>query len=134
MPRKEQLPYKQWSEERKAKHRESMKKWKKKNRDKVLNQKKRYYTKNKDKWVVQRHKIERKYGIKEEDYKAMLEDQEYCCAICGNHFNTQKRRLAIDHDHKTGKIRGLLCDSCNLGLGSFKDDINILQSAIIYLM
>ena len=50
------------------------------------------------------------------------------CCICG-----EKQELVIDHDHRTGKVRGLLCGSCNKGLGFFKDNKKYLNSAIKYL-
>ena len=53
------------------------------------------------------------------------------CAICGE--DSPKMRLAIDHDHKTGRIRGLLCRHCNLGLGAFLDDTEVMGRAIDYL-
>ena len=53
------------------------------------------------------------------------------CEICGG--TTHRKHLAIDHNHKTGIIRGMLCDSCNQGLGKFKDSVYLLQSAINYL-
>ena len=61
----------------------------------------------------------------------MFEKQGGCCAICGG-VNVNGRRLAVDHEHETGKVRGLLCDKCNLAIGLF-DDINNLASAIKYL-
>jgi len=51
------------------------------------------------------------------------------CAICGG-----TKRLAIDHDHKTGRIRGRLCINCNSGLGMFKDDVELLRTAVSYLV
>ena len=60
----------------------------------------------------------------------MLLAQNGACAICGN---TCSKALAADHDHSTGRIRGLLCNSCNRGLGFFKDEISRLGSAITYL-
>jgi hypothetical protein len=81
----------------------------------------------------------KKYGISTTDFVAMKEKQNGLCAIC-NKPETQKKRnsqetmdLAIDHCHKTHKIRGLLCAACNQGLGRFKDDIELLRSAIKYL-
>ena len=77
------------------------------------------------------------YGITLDKYKQMLEAQNGVCAIC--HLpETRKSKyndytLAVDHDHKTGKIRGLLCHGCNNCLGILKEDINIFQSAIDYL-
>ena len=69
----------------------------------------------------------------------MHEQQKGLCAICQRE-NTQKSRkkgeicrLAIDHCHETGKVRGLLCGACNKGLGHFEDDIELLLTAIIYL-
>jgi hypothetical protein len=54
-----------------------------------------------------------------------------CCAICG--AKPKGKRLAMDHDHKTGKIRGLLCMQCNTALGKFRDDTKLLKKAIRYL-
>lgn len=71
----------------------------------------------------------RKYSITEEEIVKMYEQQKEC-AICG----CSDKRLVIDHDHSTGKVRSLLCDLCNKGLGSFEDDIPSLQNAIYYLM
>ena len=73
----------------------------------------------------------KKYGITEDDYLRIFEGQKGVCLICG--LPQLTKRLHIDHDHKTGKIRGLLCENCNRGLGMFKDDIVTLKSAIGYL-
>lgn len=71
-----------------------------------------------------------KYNISLEDYKSMSIAQNNRCIICGR---TSKKRLVVDHDHKTGAVRGLLCNYCNTGLGSFMDNISFLESAIQYL-
>ena len=80
--------------------------------------------------------IKRRYGITWEDYERMLANQDGKCAIC-NHENANNKRtygrLFIDHDHETGKVRGLLCSRCNHALGQFDDDIERLRSAIEYL-
>jgi hypothetical protein len=55
------------------------------------------------------------------------------CAICGIHQADLKRALCLDHDHKTGKVRGLLCYNCNFLIGNAKDNIGTLQRAIKYL-
>ncbi len=62
----------------------------------------------------------KRYGITVEQYDAMLRQQNGLCAICGR--APKRFRLAVDHDHETGEIRGLLCTRCNLGLGWFRDD------------
>jgi hypothetical protein len=72
------------------------------------------------------------YGIDIEEYTKLLEKQDFKCAICGSRGSDIKS-LAVDHDHATGKVRGLLCDSCNLGIGKFKDSTELLTSAINYL-
>jgi hypothetical protein len=74
------------------------------------------------------------YGITLEQYNSMLVRQNYCCFICGNHeTSSTKGRLFVDHDHVTGKIRGLLCGKCNSLLGMAQDDPEILIKAIAYL-
>lgn len=55
----------------------------------------------------------KRYGITEEDYQNMYKSQDGCCAICRKHASSFKTRLNVDHNHKTGKIRGLLCYRCN---------------------
>lgn len=77
--------------------------------------------------------LKRNYGITPEDYDVLLEAQNGCCGICGRHQTEFKKRLATDHNHKTGYIRGLLCNKCNPGIGAFGEDVNILQRAIDYL-
>lgn len=74
-----------------------------------------------------------------EDYESMVTAQDGLCAICNSpeemrsNNKLKVKGLAIDHDHKTKKIRGLLCSKCNTGLGWFKDSIDLLESAIAYL-
>ena len=83
--------------------------------------------------------LKRYYGITKDQYFEMHERQNGVCVICDKpevsvDKKTQKiRRLAVDHCHTTGKIRGLLCGSCNKALGSFKDSIELLNKAINYL-
>lgn len=77
------------------------------------------------------------YGITELDYAEMLDAQDGLCAICGKPesriVHGTLRRLSVDHDHTTGKVRGLLCHDCNCGLGRFKEDTESLRKAIEYL-
>ena len=73
------------------------------------------------------------YGITLEQYNELLLQQNHKCAICGKDEIQLKRKLAVDHDHKTGKIRGLLCNNCNIGLGNLQENINILKKCISYL-
>jgi predicted nucleic acid-binding Zn ribbon protein len=74
------------------------------------------------------------YGLTPEQYAVMLADQEDRCAICRVDLPGGKGGWHVDHDHGTGRIRGLLCHRCNLGLGNFQDDANRLQAAYDYLM
>lgn len=76
--------------------------------------------------------LARKYGISVEDYRFMVENQNNTCEICGG-VNTDGRPLFVDHCHKSGKVRSLLCHSCNAGIGCFKDDESLLEKAINYL-
>lgn len=78
-----------------------------------------------------RRSRERQYGLTHDEYLALLEAQGGACAICGD--SVQQRALAVDHDHVTSAIRGLLCDRCNPMLGYARDSIAILEAAIEYL-
>ena len=70
------------------------------------------------------------YGILPHEYDQLLIDQDNECAICRSLIGYES---AVDHDHETGKVRGLLCGSCNKGLGFFKDNIDYLKAAAKYL-
>jgi hypothetical protein len=70
------------------------------------------------------------FGLTIEEYEKMVKDQEGLCAICRR---PQTKALAVDHDHRTKKIRGLLCDRCNLGLGQFQDQPERLRQAAHYI-
>ena len=69
-----------------------------------------------------------KYGITQEFYNTLMVSQRHVCAICEN-----SAKLVIDHDHITGKVRGLLCNSCNTGIGFLGDSPKRLKKAITYL-
>ena len=69
------------------------------------------------------------YGVTKEDYDRMYEGQNGECNICNKYYEL----LFIDHCHNDGHVRGLLCNSCNRGLGVFKDDISLLEKAIAHL-
>lgn len=69
-------------------------------------------------------------GITDDDYVRMWMAQEGRCAICGTE---PEQRLAVDHCHRTGRIRGLLCGRCNVALGGFKDNERLLEAALAYL-
>lgn len=73
------------------------------------------------------------YGLSEADYNTMAESQKHACAVCGGTPTGKYGRFNVDHDHKTGKIRGLLCAKCNVGLGSFDDSSDKLRLATAYL-
>lgn len=76
----------------------------------------------------------RTFGITIEDYKQMNEEQGGKCAICGSEIgDAMGNRLYVDHNHKTGKVRGLLCSDCNFGIGKFRDSPELMKKAIRYL-
>lgn len=76
-----------------------------------------------------RQTLRSKYNIEIEDYDRMYNEQKGCCAIC----DTNLPLLAVDHDHNTLEVRGLLCLNCNTGIGQFKDSIPLLYKACKYL-
>jgi len=81
-----------------------------------------------------KYSYKKHYGITIEDYDRMSEEQNHVCYICGGkQERADNAMLCVDHDHETGKARGLLCHNCNHGIGLFKDDPVILNKAIEYL-
>lgn len=86
--------------------------------------------------------LRRRYGISWHEFESLAKKQNFLCAICGLKLKLIKDKdkpgknkdvAAVDHDHKTKAVRGLLCHRCNEGLGSFNDDEFLLKSAIEYL-
>jgi hypothetical protein len=96
------------------------------NKEKIAIKDKAYREKNKRK--IKLVHIKWRYGITPEAYNSLLEAQKGLCAVC----RTCPAK-AVDHDHKTGQIRGILCATCNTGLGVFKENEGNLLSAIEYL-
>ena len=81
-------------------------------------------------------RLKKEYGLSIEEYELLLKQQFGECAICRSKTGTRKtktRTLAVDHDHKTGKVRGLLCQPCNTVLGMFNDNPTLFKRAIKYL-
>jgi hypothetical protein len=91
------------------------------------------YARNRDKRISEAsdRALQTRYGISREEYDEILCIQNGVCGICGT--KPGARRLAVDHDHETGEIRGLLCANCNRALGNLKDDHLIAYSAYQYL-
>jgi hypothetical protein len=76
-------------------------------------------------------KLKSAYGISLKEYNDLFAFQNGKCAICPS--TGDSKRLCVDHDHSTGKVRGLLCNNCNRGLGLLGDSPSVLQSALLYL-
>jgi hypothetical protein len=76
----------------------------------------------------------KQYDLTEDEYIEFMEAQEYRCPICLTDFEALGQEPAIDHDHSTGAVRGLLCRKCNLGIGNLQDNPEVLRAAIHYLV
>jgi len=78
--------------------------------------------------------LRRRYGITIQEYTEILEAQGNCCATCGaKEPGGRWKSFAVDHDHKTGKVRGMLCKSCNIALGEVDDNLQTLHAMVEYL-
>jgi len=93
----------------------------------------KYRNKPETKDKIRNWRLLQTYGITNQDYEQMLENQGFCCAGCGLHQNILEKKLNIDHDHVTGKVRGLLCGNCNRALGLVKDNMETLVRLQEYL-
>ena len=78
--------------------------------------------------------LKSQYGIMVWDWLTMILEQDHLCKICGSPLVAGRGKIAIDHCHATGKVRGLLCHQCNIGLGAFRDSTETMQKAIEYLL
>lgn len=94
-------------------------------------QSRRYRTKGHTK--AREYNLRRQYGISPLDYEALLASQDNGCAICGKSPELNGQYLAVDHNHTTGEIRGLLCQPCNTGIGLLNDSPSQLRLALRYL-
>ncbi len=100
-----------------------------------------YHSSNRDEVYKSRHRraqLKCAYNMTLEQYESMYISQNGCCAICGKSneeiaASGVKKLLCVDHDHTTGKVRGLLCDKCNRGIGMLDHNIIYLSKAIEYL-
>jgi Recombination endonuclease VII len=81
--------------------------------------------------ALQSKNLRSRYGISSEEYNKIFKQQGGVCIICG--LPPRKRSLHVDHNHETGEIRGLLCHLCNVGLGHFRDNPDLLERAANYL-
>ena len=97
-------------------------------------QRRRYNNRNEaDKVTKFEYHLLYNYGITIKQRQQIFDDQGGCCKICGRHETEFKIKLAVDHCHKTNKVRGLLCSNCNHGIGNLRDSIHLLESALRYL-
>lgn len=108
---------------------EQVKAYQERNRDDV-NERKRSRYRSQEPQARRESALRRLYGMSVADRLVMSTEQDDRCAICRR---IPAKPLEVDHDHKTGVIRGLLCDRCNKGIGQFGDDPKILEAAIAYL-
>ncbi len=77
---------------------------------------------------ARKYHLKKRYGITIEDFDALLAKQGFLCPIC-----LKRPAVHVDHDHRTGTVRGILCEMCNGGLGQFRDDPETIEKAIAYL-
>ena len=104
--------------------------WIKRNREKERKRARKYYKENTDRvrMINERSRVKRKYGITLEEIEFLKKSQNYRCAICMNAMAT-----CVDHCHKLGVVRGILCSSCNTAIGHMKDEPRTLRAAALYL-
>lgn len=139
--RKEKERSKKWSLDNREKKNEYQRKQRTENREEHNRKSREYareYKLKHPEWVEkQKHlskvynrnrRLQQLYGISTEIYDQIFETQGGKCLICG-----EATELVVDHDHNTGKVRGLLCNFCNVGLGNYLDNPELLKNAIRYL-
>jgi Autographiviridae endonuclease VII len=101
------------------------------NRERVNQQSSRYYHANRE-WARLQVTLKR-YNLTLDQYHALQERQDFSCAICGDELQDGRYGTHVDHNHDTNRVRGLLCNGCNLGIGHFKERAGALISAARYV-
>lgn len=126
--------WKEWAIKNPNKVKESQRKSNAKNKEKRIESSRQWKIKNKLRVSIRQknYNLIRLYGLSLEKYELMFEHQSGLCLLCGLP-NKGSPKLVVDHCHKTGKVRGLLCTKCNTGIGFFDEDIPKLEKAISYL-
>lgn len=139
---------KKWRNENRDKYKAMKRRWEKANPEKVATMRARAYRTNfvslsekqraryqKNREQIRARVLERKFGISQAGYDALFLAQGGVCAICERPQadHAAGRRLAVDHDHETDEVRGLLCSSCNWGLAAYDDDPARFEAAARYL-
>ena len=132
-------------EKMRQKARESCRRHLKNNPEKIKDRNKRYYANNREREInrvkaqyraapekFREKDLLRRFGLTLAQYNEILDSQKGVCAICENLCSSGKN-LAVDHCHKTGKVRGLLCVDCNLGIANLKESSQIMQRASDYV-
>lgn len=133
-PEKRREYEREWRKKNGAKVREKARKFYHSNRENQVRRVKNYQERNKSTVLEYSRKTEyrgRKYGLARGEFEEMFAEQEGRCKLCGS--PTDSADMHIDHDHRTGLVRGLLCRSCNAGLGMFHDNPEELRKAIAYI-
>jgi hypothetical protein len=132
-PEKTREESRQWRINNPERFRESTKKWRLAHPDKVRRSQMKSAIKYREKRYAQRRF--RLYGITSGHRGRLMKAQNNRCAICGERFDEGKHALksCVDHNHKTGQIRGLIHQTCNIGLGAFHDNDNVLRRAADYV-
>lgn len=121
-------------EANREKRKEMNKVWMAQNKDRFRVTRKKWEEENVGRMMFgkRKHKLKMKYGLTPEQWDEMYKAQDGLCKICKNP-PPQGKRLHVDHDHATKVVRGLLCPTCNMGVGSFLDNPERLREAAQYL-
>lgn len=115
-----------WNKAHPAEAKKYNQEWQKKNKEERNKRRREWHAKNPEK--AKEYHNKRLYNLSAEVYQAMLQDQNNLCASCG-----AEKKLQVDHDHKTGQVRGLLCGDCNVAAGRLKDSSKLATKLLKYL-
>ena len=129
---KEKKRKKEWRKNNRDKARESQYAWNRKNPSKLRAIQQRHKMKSDYKRIQRNYELMSKYGITVDDYEELIRSQNNKCKICMK-SETTNRSLAVDHCHKSGAVRALLCFRCNTSIGQFEDSPDLLRKAAEYL-
>lgn len=105
------------------------------NKEECLENSRRWYRENKDRHLLNSWKFSiSKFGLSAVQYELMLNKQGHSCAICKKTAKENGKRLCVDHCHKSGRVRGLLCSKCNKAMGALGDSVESMRVVIAYLV